>query len=193
MNIKIAKTMLALCIVYIIGFYVLKFIFPEYLLLTITDPNVLTFGKFIESNIVAHHIYCGITTFTTYYLFVSASKASFKINLKDLICIFVGVIISSFVTHYLPEYIVHTSTSIMFILALLCNGKLKYAVPSFVLHGYLSQFLFSIRGFETIIFNINTASGTILMIEGWVWLILLGLIFYLKEKRNGKISTTILT
>ena len=49
MNIKIAKTMLILCIVYIVAFYILKFIFPEQLLLVVTDPNILKVGQFLES------------------------------------------------------------------------------------------------------------------------------------------------
>ena len=56
----IARTLLALCIIYMIGFYILKFIFPEYLLLAITDENVLKAGVFIESNetyILIHQLF----------------------------------------------------------------------------------------------------------------------------------------
>lgn len=44
MNYKIAKTMLVLCVVYLIGFYILKFIFPELLLLSITSPIMIRLG-----------------------------------------------------------------------------------------------------------------------------------------------------
>lgn len=191
MNIKIAKTMLALCIVYIIGFYVLKFIFPEYLLLTITDPNVLTFGKFIESSKIIYYVAQGLSTFISLYLFSCASCARFKIKWYELIYLIVGSVLTNLVLYVAPELYTHTSISIMLIMAMLFKGNLAYTVVSFTLHGFLSQFLFSIRGFETIVMSVNTASAIILTIEGWVWLVLLGLIFYLKEKKDGRMVTTI--
>lgn len=191
MNIKIAKTMLILCVVYMIGFYILKFIFPDLLLLTIVDQNILTFGKFLESHIAILEIYYCITGFITFYLFICASRGSFRLNWKELIYLLCAVAINELITWFLPELMVHTSASLMLLLAWLCKGKLSYTTISFVIHGYLSQFLFSIRGFETVITQINTASGFILTIEGYVWMIILGLLFYLKEKKHGTHITTI--
>lgn len=191
MNKKIASTLLILCIIYIAGFYILKFIFPEQLLLVVTDPNVLKFGKFVESSAIVSYIYYFISTFVTFYLFVCASRGNFKLKWYEALYIIIAVVINNLVTDYLPDLAVHTSTSIMLLLALLCKGKLLYAIPTFIVHGYLSQFLFSIRGFETIILNINVASGLVLSLECYVWLICFGLIFYLKEKKDGKNSSTI--
>ena len=191
MNIKIAKTMLALCIVYILGFYVLKFIFPEYLLLTITDPNILTVGKFIESSVVCVEIYYFITRFITYYLFASASKGSFRLNWLQLVYILVAVALDGLISWFLPDLAVHTSISLMFLTALLCKGKFAYTTIAFIIHGFLSQFMFSIRGFETIFYTANIASYFVLSIECFVWMIIVGLIFYLKEKKDGKSSSTV--
>lgn len=184
MNIKIAKTLLTLSIIYIVGFYVIKFIFPDFLLLQITDPNVLNFGKFVESSPVYLEIYYCLSSFLTFYLFVCASRGSFKINWKHLIYLVVAVVINELVGIFLPKLLVQTSTSLMFLLALLCKGKLSYTAISFVIHGYLSQFLFSIRGFDTIMPYINIASGFVLSLECYAWLILLALVFYLKEKKD---------
>lgn len=191
MNLKIAKTLLVLSILYIVGFYVIKFIFPDFLLLQITDPNILNFGRFVESNKIFLFAYYGITGFITFYLFLSASRGSFKINLKDLIIIILCNIVNILVTTFLPDLMVHTSTSLMFILSWLCKGKIQYAVPTFVTYGYCSQFLFSIRGFETIITKINVASSLVMGLECWMWMFLFAILFYLKEKKNGLCSTTI--
>ena len=191
MNIKIARTMLILCIVYIVAFYVLKFIFPEQLLLAITDKTVLDAGEFIESHRVVYYAAQGIFTFITLYFFACASCARFKMKWYELIYLVVGAAVTNLVLYFAPDLYTHTSISVMLLIALLCKGKLGYTVISFIIHGFLSQFLFSIRGFETIIMEINTASAMILTIEGWVWLTILGLIFYLKEKKNGRMVTTI--
>lgn len=191
MNIKIARTMLILCIVYIAAFYVLKFVFPEYLLLAITDANVLKVGAFIEAHKVIYYIAQGLSTFITLYFFACASSARFKIKWYELIYLIIGAAITNLVLYFAPSLYTHTSISIMLIIAMLFKGKLAYTVISFVIHGFSQQFLFSIRGFETIIMDINTASAIILTIECYVWLIILGLIFYLKEKKHGRMGTTL--
>lgn len=191
MNLKVARTMLILCIIYIVGFYILKFAFPQYLLLTITDPTILKFGEFLGSSKWYLYTAQTITTFLTFYLFVCASRGSFKLKWYELLYIIMASIGCKLVSIYAIDYYVHISTACMFLLAAICKGKLLYASVSFVIHGLLSQFLFTIRGFETVISRINYASGLVLSIEGWVWLVLLVLVFYLKEKKNGRLVTTI--
>lgn len=191
MNIKIAKTLLTLSIIYIVGFYIIKFIFPDFLLLQITDPSILHFGEVIQSNGIFTEIYYSASTFLTFYLFKCASSGSFKLNWKELLLIVLSVVANELVAIFMPDLLVHTSTSLMFLIALLCKGKKQYFIPTFIIHGYLSQFLFSIRGFETIIMNTNIATSFMLSIECYAWLLMLSLVFYLKEKSNGKSSTTI--
>lgn len=191
MNIKIAKTMLALCIIYIVGFYILKFIFPDTLLLVVTDPTILKFGQFVESWKGYTHIIQTLSTFLTLYLFTSASRWCFKLKWYHALYLLGGTVITNLILYLLPELYTHVSISIMLLLAMLMKGKLSYTAITFSIHGLLSQFLFSIRGFETIVMKYNMASGLALAIECYVWLVLLALLFYLKEKKNGRISTTI--
>lgn len=181
MNKKIAKTLLVLSVLYICAFYVIKFIFPEFLLDQLTDPNVLALGNFLNSHTILLLGVGMLTTFLTFYLFVCASRGKFKLKLKEFIYIIAGVILSFVVTILAPNLMTHTSTSIMLLLALLCNGKKEYFIPTFIIHGYLSQFLSAIKGYETIITEINAVSGFMLGIEGWLWLFIFSLVFYLKE------------
>lgn len=185
----VARTLLVLCIVYMIGFYVLKFIFPEYLLLAITDDNVLKVGAFIESSTATLHLYQVLSSFISFYLFVCASKGGFKIRTRDFWYILIAVVICKVIAMFLPELYVHTSTSCMFLLAWLCKGKLGYTTITFVTHGFLSQFLTQIRGFGSIVYKINIASGLVLSFECYMWLILFGLLFKLLENKNGNSST----
>lgn len=185
MNYKIAKTMLVLCVVYLVGFYVLKFAFPDLLLQTITSPTVLKLGEFFDGNIVLYHILRLGTSYVTYYLFICASTGRFRLKWYEHLYIVGAISICKVVVEFFPELYTHTSISVMFLLALLCKGKLLYATVSFALHGYLSQFLLSIRGFETVLIYVNTVSGILLNFEAYVWLILLGIIFYFKEKKEN--------
>lgn len=189
MNKVIARTMLALVIIFLTWFYVLKYIFPEFLLLQVTDPNVLKVGEFIESWEGYKHIYYCLSSFLTFYLFTCASSGKFKLTLLEFIYIVIAVALCKVVAMFLPELYVHVSTSVMFILAVLCKGKLAYATTSFAIHGLLSQFVFSIRGFGTIVGRINIASSIVLSLECFMWLLLLSLIFYFKEAKNGSSST----
>lgn len=181
MNKRIAKTLLILCIAYIIGYYILKFVFPEQLLLVVTDPNIIKLGKFVESNIIIENIFRVLTSFITYYLFSCACTGRFKFKWYEFLIILAFSIISRLCTIYLPNLYTHTATSIMLLLPTILKGKLLYTSISFVLHGYLTQFLLQIRGFETIILQYNLISGIALMVECYVWLVILALFFNLKE------------
>lgn len=184
MNYKIAKTMLVLCIVYLVGFYVLKFAFPDLLLQTITNPTILKLGEFLNSWKGFEYGFMTLSTFVTFYLFSCASSGRFRHGYKRVIVIFVCSIINTIFVAFFHKLYTHTSISLMFICAFICKGKLPYATISFVLHGYLSQFLFSIRGFETVVVYVNPISGFVFSLEALVWLTLLAIIFYFKEKKD---------
>ena len=192
MNYKVAKTMLILCIVYLVGFYILKFAFPELLLQVISSQALVNFGEALKVWSGFSHIIRILTSFITYYLFVCASTGKFKRTWLEMVYIVIGTAICKLFVEFLPELFTHTSISVMFILALLCKGKLLNATITFVIHGYLTQFLLSIRGFETVLMFMNDVSGFLINVEVDVWMILLALIFYFKEKReNGRMGTTI--
>ena len=189
MNKKIAKTLLILCISYMVGYYILKFIFPEQLLLVVTDANIIRLGKFVQSNIIIENIFRILTSFITYYLFSCACTGRFKFKWYEFLIILAFAIISRLCAIYLTNLYTHTAISIMLLLPTILKGKLLYTSISFILHGYLTQFLLEIRGFETIITQYNLVSGIVLMIEGFVWLIILTILFNLKEKKDGFTTT----
>lgn len=185
MNYKVAKTMLILCVVYLLGFYILKFIFPELLLQAITSETVLKLGEFINSSKIIEIAFKCVTIFITLYLFVCASKGKFALTGLEYVYILVGTAFTELTALFLPQFYTHFSISVMFLLALLCKGKLLNATVSFIIHGFLSQLLLSIRGFETVLTKINTISGLLLTTEAFVWLVVLTIIFKIKEKENG--------
>ena len=184
MNYRIAKTMLGLCILYLVGFYILKFAFPEILIQTITHPTLLRLGEFIKLWIGFEYIIQLLTSFLTFYLFACASSGKFKYSKRQLVILSIIVVACNLVFYLLPEIYTHTTISAMFILACAVNGKLQYTTISFVIHGYLSQFLLAIRGFETIVTRLTAVSGILLTSEVFVWLSLLSLIFYMKENKK---------
>ena len=192
MNYKIAKTMLVLCVVYLIGFYILKFIFPELLLQTITSPTVLRLGEMMSKFAVLEFALMFLSNFLAFFLFSCASSGNFKFNWKQYSVILSATVINIIFVVFVPNLYTHTSISLMFICALACKGKLNYTTISFVLHGYLSQFLFLIRGVESIVVNPNAISAFMFALEGFVWLVLLALLFYFKErKENGSLVASV--
>lgn len=192
MNYKVAKTMLCLCVAYLIAFYVLKFFFPEMLLQTITHPTLLRLGEFMNQYPFTTVIFQFISSSLTFYLFACAGSGRFKFTTVEFVFLGIIVIANNVVYYILPELYTQTCTSLMLLSAVVAKGNLKYTTISFVLHGYMSQFLFSIKGFETIVMFVNPLSGFVFSTEANVWLILLSIIFYFKEnKTNGSLGTTL--
>lgn len=189
MNYRIAKTMLGLCVIYLVAFYILKFAFPEILIQAITHPTLLRLGEFLRIWRGFDYIIQLMTSFVTFYLFACASSGKFKYSLRQWITLCIIVIMCNLIFYLLPEIYTHTCISLMFVTALFLDGNLKYATISFSIHGFLSQFLLSIRGFETIMMYFNAVSGILINLEGFIWLILLSIIFHIKEKNNGTLSS----
>lgn len=186
-NYKIAKTMLVLCVVYLIGFYILKFIFPDLLLQAITSKELLALGEFVNSWKGFEVIINCICNFIALFLFSCACSGIFKKSIKEILIIISAVFVNAIVYYFFPEFYTHTSISCMLIISLLCKGKLNYTVISFVLHGYLSQLLLYIRGFETVLvqfIKIGVIGNFVISLEGYVWLALLSIIFYFKENKQ---------
>ena len=181
--------MLGLCIGYLSVFYVLKFFFPELLIQVIASPTLIRLGEFIGIWIGFEYIVRILSNYIVFYLFACASTGKFKFEYWQFIAILGFVIINNIVLDVLPNLYTHTSISLMLITSLICKGKLLYTTISFTIHGFLTQFLLSIRGFETVMLYFNAVSGILLNLEAFVWLILLSIIFYFKEKENGRICT----
>lgn len=187
--------MLGLCIGYLSIFYILKFFFPQLLIQVIASPTLIRLGEFINSWIGFSVIVNVICVFITFYLFACSSCGRFKFTPKEIIICSVLVIFNIIVYYFLTELYTHISISSMFIVSCICKGKLSYTTISFSIHGLLSQFLFAIKGFDTIIYEvqkIGTLSALVVGTEGYFWLLLLAIIFYFKENnKNGTNITTI--
>lgn len=193
MNYKVAKTTVALCVIYLTAFYILKFKFPELFLQSITSPTLLTLGRKVSSSIVLTYAMRMLLNFITFYLFKCACSGSFKLTLNQLIIMLSFVVFGNLIADFRPELYTHTSIVFMLTISLLSKGVFKYTVISFTIHGYLSQFLASVRGFETIILQINeigALASFVLAFEGYVWLIFLAVLFYMKEGKKNECSTS---
>lgn len=183
MNDRIAKTGLKLCVIYLFAFYILKFFFPQILVQTIASPTLIRLGEVIGTWIGFEYLVRLLASFITFYLFACASCGNFKLHKWQFEAIVIGAVANNLVFDFAASLYTHTSISIMLLLALACKGKMGYTVISFVLHGYLSLFLLSIRGFETVILYLNPVSGLLMNLEVDVWLVLLGIIHNIKEKK----------
>ena len=191
MNKKLSLFLLALCSTYLIVFYILKIVCPEWVLLQVTNPTIVRIGRFFQSSIWLMRTFQILTTFITFYLFICAARGKFGLKWYEALYLLAAATINQTITDYLTQYAVHTSVSLMLILALLCKGKLLYATPSFVIYGFASQLMLTIRGFETILQTFNIATGLVLGLDAWVWLFVFALIFNIKERENNVLRTTI--
>ena len=189
MNYKIARTMLTLCVVYLVGFYILKFIFPNLLVQAITSPTVLKFGEFLNKWVGFSHIINILGTTITFYLFDCASCGRFKFHKVEFVIIGAAILINLVVYYLVPQFYTNASTALLLLMAWLCGGELRNTAISFAIHGCLSQLLLSIRGFETVITTVPNAKILCCLVLGtemYVWLILLAIIFNIKEGvKNG--------
>lgn len=184
MNKKVIKTMIGLVVIFLLAFYVLKIFFPQEFVMVIENPQLVKIGNFIDSNVIYTRICSGIMTFITYNLFICAVTRKWHLNWKELLCVFLVVVISRVIYFYNLNLATGITTIGMFIIPILFNKDLplKPFVITYSIH-YFSQLLsLMIRDLPMYLTNINSIIAIVLTFECYLWLILLYLYFnYQKE------------
>ena len=105
---KVFTTMLALVIGAMITYYVLKFFFPERFILMITDPNILTFGEFLENHKIFDIIFSITMSFVTLYLFSCGSASKTHLNWWKTLIVLGVAIFNVLTSAYWGDFYLHT-------------------------------------------------------------------------------------
>lgn len=171
-------------------FYIIKIFFPEFIVGIAEIPQIVEFGSFIDSNVWAKHIYAFITAYIGGYIYCCACCRTTKLSLKGNL-IFVGfIILLRLVSIFMPtqyssiNYVVFVITP--FLICHIDNKATKETfistVSCFTIDIMSQVFSATIRNLLLIASSVNSASFTILLIDTWIWRLLL--YFYYNNKKG---------
>ena len=178
----------------LIVLYLAKLIFPEFVISLAEIEPIVRFGNFVDTHEWAYYLFSFVVSFAVGYFYCSACCRKRKLSFIDMSLISLMIIILLVVERFLPAYYLGINMILMIGLpTLLCfidkKKDIKYMYSTtitFAIH-YLSQLIsLEIRNMSAMITFANSATFTILVIDVYIWTILLRNYFnYMEDKQNG--------
>ena len=186
MNKKVLKTMLALVMIFLCAFYVLKIFFPEQFIMVIENKHLVMIGEYVDANLWLHIILACITSFITYWFYLCAVTRKWRLNWKELVAVLITIAVTQTLYSFDATYTLASGISIvaMLVLPLIGHAKLKDVAVVFSIH-YIAQLLSTlIRGLPALLTNVNYATIFLMTMECYFWLLLCYLYFNFKKGDN---------
>ena len=171
-------------------FYLIKLIFPEFVVGVAQLDSIVKVGEYIDTHKWAYLLFTFFTSLFVYYFYCCACCRKKNLNLKELAVITLGNIVMILITEFLPQYFVSFNDISLFVLPMIICFMNKYehikyyysTAITFSLYTFSQFFSLEIRGISTLISYPNTATYTILLVDVYIWALLLYNYFNFKEK-----------
>ena len=184
--------LILIVIIYAVHF-ILKLVCPSFIIGIAELPGVVAFGNYVDAHPWAYYLFNGAISFITYYIYCCACCRKKHLNYKEC-TIVLGVTILWYVLDtYIPALSVpfnYTTLIILPVTVLLMSKEtdIKYLYSTavcFIAHVFLQRCLVVIRDITPWITQPNSATFTICLIDGFIWLVGLYLFYNKGGKRNG--------
>ena len=183
MNKKVLKTMIALVMIFLCAFYVLKIFFPSQFIMVIENENLIVIGNYIDNHLWLYIIISCITNFITYWLYLCAVTRKWHLNWKELIAVLIVIAITQTLDSFEDTVTLASGlcTISMIILPLISEAQLMDVAIVFSFN-YLSQLLSTlIRNLPLLLTNVNFMTIFLMTLEQYFWLILFYLYYNMKK------------
>lgn len=175
----------------LVFFYIAKLFFPEWIIGVAETPRIVEIGEYIDGHIWCFHLFNIVVGFIGGYIYCCACLRTYKLSTKALLLFTFEVVLIWLCSLLMPQY--YTIVNYLFFiispitLCLIENKLNKYTLFStficFFVDVIATMVSLKIRDLFVYLNNVNSATMMILIIDTWIWRILLYL--YFNEKRKG--------
>ena len=181
--------LILICVIYAV-YFTIKLINPAFIVGIAELPGIVALGNYVDTHPWAYYLFCGSISFITCYIFCCASIRQKRLNYKECTILLIGTVIWYTIEKYIPvlsaplNYVYFIIMPTLF-LYLRKETDIKYLYSTavcFITHLFLQRCLVVIKDISPWISYPNTATISILLIDGFIWL--LGL--YLFYNKGGK-------
>jgi hypothetical protein len=175
----------------LVGFELIKLIKPEFIIEIAEIPSVVKFGNYVQNNLWAYYLFVFTTSFVSYWFLCCACCRKKYLNWKE--CLIISIIIITLYGiqhHFIIYYSLLNTISLVLVPILLCiinkYSDKKYFISIFVvniLHQIFQILSLEIKNLVPMVNYPNIISVTILLIDMFIWQILLYNYFNYKENK----------
>ena len=177
----------------LIALYVAKLFFPEFIVGIAEIESVVKFGQYVDTHQWAYYTYYFIVGFVSGYIYFCACCRKKRLTIAQVCILCLEVILLFIVQKYLIQY--YTTINIVCLVllpAIFCamdkctDIKYIYSTTTCLTIHMLSQmFSLMIRDISIRISYPNAATLTILLVDVYIWTMLLYNYFNYKERKYG--------
>ena len=173
-------------------FYIAKIFFPEWIVGVAEIPSIVKFGNYVDSHLWAFCIFNFLVSFVGGYVYACACCRVYKLNKFQTLILFGIVFLGLIFQMYSPTlYTPYTYTTLILIPFLLlifnknlCKETFVSTCSCYCIDIMSQAFSMSIRNIVLLSLWVNSATMAILLIDGFIWRILLYLYFNYKNKKE---------
>lgn len=176
----------------LVAFYVLKIFFPEIIVGVAEIPQLVEIGNFIQSSKILLHLFNITTGYINSYLFSCACCRVYKLNWKGNVVLLVSLLLLSLVMEFYPQHYSSINFVVLiavpFLIAYInkCISKEIFAstVICFCLDILFQVFSLVIRDLTVMTVYPNIVTILVLLIDVYIWRVLLYLFYNYKNKKE---------
>lgn len=173
---------LILCGVILISLYVLKIFFPSFVVETAQNDKICKIGKYIDTHKWAWYIASSILSFIVMSLLCCCACRKKTLNWKELVIIAADIAFMYIVKAFLPKYYTAFNYISMILLPCIMRAKLLPTTITFVSLILVQTFTLEVRNIGLMITDCNFATLLILVIDVYMFQILLYLAMNCKRE-----------
>ena len=176
----------------LIALYIAKIFFPEFIVGIAEIESVVKFGNYVDTHQWAYYLFTFMVSMFVYYFYCCACCRKKRLSFFDFcIIVLVNVLLYIVQKYMFSWYVYMNSISLILIPCIIClkdkNLSIKYFYSTcfvYIIHTIAQLISLEIRGLTHLINNPNIATLTILVIDTYIWLVLLYNYFNYKERKN---------
>lgn len=175
--------------VILIAFYILKLVNPSFIVGIAEIPAVVKFGTYVDTHKWANYLFSFCVSYVGWFFYCCACCRQKKLTVIQNITIISTILLSLLIQRFIPQ-IYAPFNYVMFVLIPFINIKLNNRISNETFTSLicvysidiLAQALsMEIRNIVLLTTCINSATMTILLIDGLIWRILLYLFYNFKK------------
>lgn len=183
---------LILTVVILLAIYGIKIINPAFIVGVAETESIVKIGQYIDTHKWAYYLANAILTFVVGYFYCGACCRKIKLNWKDLLVITGSMIISLLAQTFIPEYFAVVDVCVLIAMPTIINAMDKNTDANkfysfgitFIMHNLAQIVSLQIRDVMLMVSQFNFATYIILLIDVYIWLIVL--YFYFNFKKENK-------
>lgn len=175
-------------------FYIAKIFFPELIVGVAEIPSIVKFGNYVDSHKWAYFLFDSMVAFIGAYIYCCACIRNTKLSIKGVLLVVFSIVILKLCSMFLPNIYIPVNYCVFaFFPFLICvfdktitNDKFISCSICFVVDIMAQALSMQIRDIVLMATHLNSATFFILLIDTWIWRVLLYMFFNYKNKIKGE-------